>query len=136
MIMEPVYFNTGFIFRFGNDGIMNFGGEENGMIDIDVVTWLESDISIAQTSLNKMRIAQNLPNIAISSYDKTKSGTEKLLADLVVRGGVPNSYLLGCVICHQLQYKIPLEATFMTGQPNSSYNSDSDTYNNGYSYFE
>jgi hypothetical protein len=136
MIMEPVHFNTGFIFRFGNDGIMNFGGEEDGMIDIDVVTWKESDISIAQSSLNQLRIAQKLPNIDLSSYDKTRTGTEKLVTELVLLGGIPNSYLLGCAICHQLQYRIPLEATFMTGQPNSSYNSDSETYNNGYSYFE
>lgn len=132
MIMEPVYFNTGYIFRFGHDGIMNFGGEEDGMIDIDVVTWQESDIPTALSSLNQMCISQNLPNIDISIYDKTKSGTEKLVTELVVRGGIPNSYLLGCAICHQLQYRIPLEATFMTGQPNSSYNSDSDNYNNDY----
>jgi hypothetical protein len=118
-IMEPVYFNTKFLYRFGSDGIINFGGEEYGLFDIDTITWKNDDIPIANASLQQMRIDKNLPFVDISSYDKSKCGTEKLLAELVVRGGITNEYLMGCVICHQLQYKIPLEATFMTGEPNS-----------------
>ena len=130
-MMEPVHFDTDFIYRFGSDGVVNFGGEENGMIDIDTVTWKENDIYIANSSLNRMKLELNLPEVNLASYDKNKAGTEKLLTELVGKGGIPNKYLMGCVICHQLQYKVPLEATFMTGMPN-----DCDTCYDENPYFE
>ncbi len=133
--MEPVHFNTNFLYRFGLDGVVSFGGEEYGLFDTDTITWTENDIPIANAALKTMKEQLNLPEVNISSYDKSKSGTEKLLAELVVRGGVPNEYLMGCVICHQLQYKVPLEAFFMTGQP-SRYDSDSDTCNDENPYYE
>jgi hypothetical protein len=134
--MEPVYFNTRFIYRFGNDGIIDFGGEEDNIIDTCTITWKHKDISLANHSLQQMSIEYNIPLIDISSYDKNKTGTEKLLAELVVRGGIPNEYLMGCIICHQLQYKVPLEATFLSGQPNSEYNSDCDSCIDEIPYFE
>jgi hypothetical protein len=133
--MEPVHFNTNFFYRFGSDGVVSFGGEEDGLFDTDVVTWTENDIPIANAALKDMKERLNLPEVNIASYDKNKAGTEKLLAELVVRGGVPNEYLMGCVICHQLQYKVPLEAFFLTGQP-SRYDSDCDSCNDENPYYE
>jgi hypothetical protein len=125
--MEPVYFNTNFLYRFGSDGIINFGGEEYGLFDTDTITWTDNDIPIALEALKKMQEDLKLPAIDLTSYEKNKMGTEKLLAELVVKGGIPNEYLMGCIICHQLQYKIPLEAVFLTGEPND-YNSENDNY--------
>jgi hypothetical protein len=126
--MEPVHFNTNFLYRFGSDGIVSFGGEEYGLFDTDTITWKENDILIANTALNTMKECLNLPDINLASYEKNKSGTEKLLAELVMKGDIPNEYLMGSVICHQLQYQVPLEAVFMTGEPND-YNSDCGTCN-------
>lgn len=134
--MEPVYFNTRFIYRFGNDGIIDFGGEEDNIIDTCTVTWKHNDITVANYSLQQIKTEFNLPYVDISSYDKNKSGTEKLMAELLVRGDMPNEYLMGCIICHQLLYKVPLEATFLSGQPNSGYNSDSNASNDENSYFK
>jgi hypothetical protein len=133
--MEPVHFNTNFLYRFGSDGVISFGGEEYGLFDTDTITWKETDIPIANAALKAMKERFNLPEIDIASYEKNKSGTEKLLAELVVRGGIPNEYLMGCVICHQLQYKVPLEAVFLTGEP-SGYNSDCDTCTDENPYYE
>jgi hypothetical protein len=126
--MEPVHFNTNFLYRFGSDGIINFGGEEYALFDTDTITWTHNDIPIANTALIKMQVEQNLPFVDIGKYEKNKSGTERLLAELVVKGGIPNEYLLGCVICHQLQYRIPLEAIFLTGEPNDDYSEDNDNF--------
>ncbi len=127
--MEYLHFNTDVIYRFGSDGVIDFGGEEDGMIDIDTVTWNQDDIPVANNLLNKLREELNLPTIDITSYEKSKKGTEKLLADLLVKGGIPHRYLLGCIICHQLQYTIPLEVTFMTGEHYADCDCDCDCDN-------
>jgi hypothetical protein len=126
MIMEPVYFNTGFIFRFGNNDIIRFGGKEDNIIDTCTITWNKSDILIAGTTLKEIKDKFNLPNIDFSSYAKNKDGTNNLVANLLLFENIPNIYLLGCAICHQLQYRVPLEATFLSGQPNSECNSDNE----------
>ncbi len=131
-----MYFDTGFIYRFGCAGVIDFGGEEDSIIDTCTVTWKSSDIQTANTNLQKMKEERNLPDPNIASYDKSKQGTYSMLADLIAKGNIPNEYLLGSVICHQLQYKVPLESTFMTGQPNTSYNSDCDTCDDENPYYE
>jgi hypothetical protein len=133
--MEPVHFNTTFLYRFGSDGITSFGGEEYGLFDTDTITWTADDIPLANTTLQEMKEEGRLPDIDFNSYEKNKSGTEKLIVELVVKGGIPNEYLMGCAICHQLQYKVPLEAIFLTGEPND-YNSDCDTCNDDKEYFD
>jgi hypothetical protein len=135
---ESIYFNTGFVYRFGRTGIVSFGGEESALFEFDTVQWKKHDIPIVIQELEKMKLEQNLPNVEFSTYDKNKSGTAKMLTELVARGGVPNDYLLGCVIYHQLLYKVPLQADFLTGYRNDGYTSDccdsSDSCNSPFSY--
>lgn len=138
---ESIYFNTGFTYRFGRSGIVDFGGEESALFEFDTVTWKENDIPTALQELEKIRQERNLPSVDFSSYDKNKSGTTKMLAELIVKGQIPNQYLLGCVIYHQLMYKVPLRGDFLTGYHNHEYTSDcdcdsSDNCNSPFSYSE
>jgi hypothetical protein len=127
--MEPIYFNTKFIYRFSDDGIIDFGGKEENIIDVDTVTWNKKDILTANRTLQKMKEELNLPDPEFTRYSKDKDGTQNMLSNLITKGDIPNKYLLGCVICHQLQYRVPLEATFMSGKPNLDYHSESDDDN-------
>ena len=61
----------------------------------------------------------------IDSYEVNKQGTIKLVNDLIATNKYKLDFIMGCVICHQLKYRVPLVATFCTGQPNSDYYSDS-----------
>jgi hypothetical protein len=70
----------------------------------------------------------------IDSYEANKQGTVKLVNNLIELNKYKMDFIMGCVICHQLKYRVPLVATFLTGQPNSYYsdsscksNSDSDS---------
>lgn len=131
---EPIWFNTGFVYRFGTDGVIDFGGEEDGLIDVDTVTWTQDDIPIVWANLQKLKEDQNLPDVNFSSYNKNINGTHDMIADLLVKGNFPKEYLLGCTIWHQLQFKVPLEGTFTTGQTPSEYGSDLDSTNSKITY--
>ncbi len=128
-MIEPVHFNTNFIFRFGYNGISIFGGEEDSMIDIDTITWKEKHISFAFEAYKKMEKDLKMPEVNFNNFEKNKEGTYKLVNELSQINKIPKIYILGSVICHQLLYRVPLQATFLTGLPNdysgSEYN-DSD----------
>jgi hypothetical protein len=127
---EPVHFNTEFIYRFGTDGIVSFGGKEDAIIDIDEITWNKKDAIVASYNLRKMIVDLKLDDPQIDSYEANKQGTIKLVNDLIAQDKYEKAFIMGCVICHQLKYRVPLVATFCTGQPNSDYSSDtSDNYN-------
>jgi hypothetical protein len=123
--MNLVYFNTDFVYNLGSDGIITFGGEEDGLIDINTVTWKKKDISFAFSVLKKIQDKFGLQEIDLSIYKKSKEGTEILFKHLQEKV-IPKEYLVGFLICHQLLYQIPLQATYMTGMPNEQYGSDSD----------
>jgi hypothetical protein len=119
-IIEPTYFNTNVMFpyniyhiRMGPD--INFGGEEDAIIDVSTLTWTQTDVPNIYTNLLKF----NLPIPNFDTYAKTKNGTTSLMADLILKQ-YPVPYVLGCIIYHQLQYTDPLEANFSTGMPNPS----------------
>ena len=122
---EPVHFNTEFLYRFGTDGITDFGGKEDAIIDIDEITWNKKDILVANYNLKKMIETLNTENPNIDSYESNKQGTIQLVNNLIASRKYENRFIMGCIICHQLKYRIPLVATFSTGQPNSYYSSDS-----------
>jgi len=122
---EPVHFNTEFIYRFGTDGIISFGGKEDAIIDVDEITWNKKDAIIASYNLRKMIADLQLEDPQIDSYEVNKQGTIKLVNDLIATNKYKLDFIMGCVICHQLKYRVPLVATFCTGQPNSDYYSDS-----------
>jgi hypothetical protein len=112
---DPTYFNTDVVFPYNLyfiDG--DFGGEEDGMIDVSTITWNIKDFEKIYKTLKKLQKKFNLeyPNFFV--YEKNKEGTELLISDLILKK-VPNEYLLGCAIYHQLQYQDHLEATFSTG---------------------
>ena len=122
---EPVHFNTEFIYRFGTDGIISFGGKEDAIIDVDEITWNKKDTIIASFNLRKMIAELQLEDPQIDSYEVNKQGTIQLVNHLIGSNKYKLDFIMGCVICHQLKYRVPLVATFSTGQPNSDYDSDS-----------
>ena len=131
---EPVHFNTEFIYRFGTEGIVSFGGKEDAIIDVDEITWNKNDAIVASYNLRKMIADLKLDDPEIDSYEANKQGTVKLVNNLIALNKYKMDFIMGCVICHQLKYRVPLVATFLTGQPNSYYsdsfcksNSDSDS---------
>lgn len=124
-MLEPVHFNTEFIYRFGTEGIVSFGGKEDAIIDVDEITWNKKDAVIATYNLRKMITDLKLDDPEIDSYEPNKQGTIKLANYLVASNKYKMDFIMGCVICHQLKYKVPLVATFLTGQPNTNYHSDS-----------
>ncbi len=118
---ESIHFNTGFVYRFGTDGIVSFGGEEDALFEFSSVVWKESDIPIVFQELQKMILEKNLPAVQFDSYLKSKEGTARMLAELIVKDNIPNKYLMGCTIYHQLQYKSTLQADFLNGKPNDNH---------------
>lgn len=120
---EPVEFNTDFIYQYGSDFITSFGGEEDGMFDIDTITWNQSDIPEVLHNLAVFSQQNELPEIKFENYSKNKDGTYKLQSDLI-QSDMPKQYILGCLIYHQLQYTNELVATFLTGEPNMDYYSE------------
>jgi hypothetical protein len=123
---EPVHFNTEFLYRFGTDGITDFGGKENAIIDVDEITWNKKDVTIANYNLKKMIEASNIEDPKIDTYESNKQGTIRLVNDLIASGKYQNRFIMGCIICHQLKYRVPLVATFSTGEPNDDYYSDTE----------
>jgi hypothetical protein len=119
-INEPTYFNTNVMFPYNIYHIdEDFGGEEDGLIDVSTLTWTYKDIKNIYKSLENLQNKHNLYVVNFEFYEKNKKGTKKLISDLILKQ-VPVDYLLGCTLYHQLLYQDPLEATFSTGFPNSS----------------
>jgi hypothetical protein len=97
---------------------------------VDEFTWSKKDIAQANYNLKRMLEELKLPEPVLDSYESNRSGTQKLSNDLISGEKYPKQIIMGCLICHQLRYRIPLVATFLTGQPNSDYESESDiSYN-------
>lgn len=114
-IEEFTYFNTDVVFPYNIYHIHeDFGGEEDGIIDVSTLTWTFEDLESICKSLEKLQVNYNLHFIDFGTYEKNKEGTEKLISDLSLKQ-VPVDYLLGCALYHQLQYQDPLQATFSTG---------------------
>lgn len=121
--MESIIFNTGFIYQYGDNGIIDFGGEEDNIIDVCTITWNKKDIATAIVHIRRLEELMNLSEIDFTHYDNNVEGTNKLLNTLIQKG-ISKEYNMGCIIYHQLQYKVPLEATLMTGEPNLECYSD------------
>jgi hypothetical protein len=119
-----IHFNTGFVYRYSQTGIIKFGGEYGPVFEFNTIRWKNIDISLAYKELKKLQIEQQLPIVNFTSYLKNKEGTAKMLSDLLIKGVRLNEYLLGCVIYHQLTYKVPLRAYYLIDYINENYNSD------------
>ena len=125
---EPVHFNTEFLYRFGTDGITDFGGKEDAIIDVDEITWNKKDIAIANYNLRKMIETLQLDDPKIDSYPSNREGTIQLVNSLIGSTKYEMRFIMGCVICHQLTYRVPLVATISTGEPNDYYSESSSNY--------
>lgn len=123
---EPVHFNTDITYYLGTDGILSFGGKERGIIDISTITWKRKDIPTVLSSLASLRSKLKLYEVNLEKYEKNKKGTLELLSDLLLKN-LPRKYILGAIIAHQLQYQVPLKATFMTGYGSDASYSSCDT---------
>ena len=110
------FFNTGleYKFRFAQQDSMDmtlFGGKtfesEDNSGDL-IQKWTKDDISIIKENL----VDYGYNELDLSKYENNISGTYKLKLDLYDTMYEEYTYILGCIIYHQLQYTENLEVKF------------------------
>ncbi len=115
------FFNTGFEYKFTfavqpSEDILKFGGTPEFAYEGDHKhTWTIKDREPLLNRLRDLEISLGLPELHFEPYEKTLEGTQKLrhdLWDIVVGGELLPTYTLGCLIYHQLLYKLDLNCIY------------------------
>ena len=119
--MEPVYFNTEFVFTCHTWDLPQFDGEYEHIIDTASVKWTNQHIPIIQTYLRDMMLEYGYPEIDVSVFPLTIQGTRKLVDRLRLGhekyGDISCNYIFGYIVWHQLLYCNPLDCVYLTGVP-------------------
>jgi hypothetical protein len=109
-------FNTGFEYKFSFGGqssydIQEFGGEISG----EKVNGYDIDMEHKWTQEDKKNPSLELiaSEIDFNKYEKNLEGTQKLAWDLYVLS-LDHTYILGCLIYHQLLYTDVLTCSYET----------------------
>lgn len=117
LYVEPVYFNTKFIYDCYTWDLPDFGAESDSLIDILTVTWTRDNIPMIQTFLSEKRSIHGYPEIDVLGYPKNINGTREIVDFFESVDGVSTVYVAAYVIWHQLLYQDPLEAVYESGRP-------------------
>jgi hypothetical protein len=104
-----VWFDTGFWYNEGNHSIRDFGGEEEGIIDVGCVKW--GNPEEVQCKLE----AQGIRSDISKRFPHSLQGTESLYAFLKEQG-YPKKDMFGILVWHQLGYNAPLMGCWESGQ--------------------
>lgn len=112
------YFNTDFEYKFWfgiqpSSDVLKFGGIAN--FTNDTHSWSEKDKKQIYNILQDMVDAYDLPVIQFDMYDISLEGTCELYSYLHYNSGNPNqlaTYILGCIIYHQLLYEPNLTCSY------------------------
>ena len=113
-----VFFNTGFEYKFvfgeqSSADIMLFGGEYMSFPDhCHQMIWeVPFDFQMCVAALYGLEMRHGYPPFDLSGYPKTLAGTERVRAEMREKGTFTDTYLLGLLIYHQLQYM-----SYLTGR--------------------
>lgn len=117
LYVEPVYFNTDFVYNCYTWDLPHFGAESEHMIDTVSVIWTRDNIPMIQTFLADDRSKHGYPEIDVLVYPKNINGTKSIVDFFESVGCVSTVYIAAYVIWHQLLYEDPLEAVYESGRP-------------------
>jgi hypothetical protein len=113
------FFNTGFEYKFAfgtqsSAELMLFGGEYVSFPDhCHQMIWeAPFDLYTCRNILDEMEKERGYPPFDLSDYSRTLAGTERVHAELREKGGFTDTYILGLLIYHQLQYMPYLTGRF------------------------
>jgi hypothetical protein len=115
------FFNTGFEYKFAfgiqeSSDILKFGGTPTFAYEgSHKHDWTIVDRKRIENTLHDLEDTLGLSRMNFESYEKTYEGTYALLNHL--RGIEANdplfyTYILGCLLYHQLLYKLTLSCTY------------------------
>ncbi len=112
------FFNTGFEYKFAfgsqsSAELMLFGGEYMSFPDhCHQMIWeAPFDLYTCRDMLRKLEMSHGYSPFDLSSYPKTLAGTERVRAEMREKG-LTDTYILGLLIYHQLQYMPYLTGRF------------------------
>ena len=114
------FFSTGLEYKFVfakqcSSDMMKFGGKPNNGRDEDesMNSWTKEDIPEIKQKLNEFEEAYALEKLdtIISKYENNLRGTYDLKNYLFDKTNI-YTYILGCIIYHQLQYVDVLEVNY------------------------
>lgn len=116
------FFNTGFqySFTFGiqeSSDILKFGGTPEFAYEGNHKhSWCIVDRKLILDKLRDIENALRLPKMNLDIYEKSLDGTSTLRYDLwnnvLSENNLFLTYTLGCIIYHQLLYKLDLNCTY------------------------
>ncbi len=116
------FFNTGFEYKFTfgvqpSEDVLKFGGTpEFAYEGGHKHSWSIVDRKPILNRLRDIEISLGLPDLNFEPYEKTLEGTSKLRHDLwdivVSNTELMATYRLGCLIYHQLLYKLDLNCSY------------------------
>jgi len=116
------FFNTGFEYKFTfamqpSEDILKFGGTPTFVYEGDNEhKWTIVDRPRILDRLRDIEISLGLPALDFEPYEKTIEGTCKLkhkLWDIMTSNAeLLATYRLGCILYHQLLYKLDLSCTY------------------------
>jgi hypothetical protein len=109
-----VWFDTGFWYNEGNRNILDFGGEEEGIIDVGCVKWC------SRKEVQDILESHGIGTDALPTFPHSLQGTEALYASLKQQG-YPMKHVFGILVWHQLAYQAPLLGCWESGQCGSSH---------------
>ena len=116
------FFNTGFEYKFAfavqpSEDILKFGGTPTFVYEGDHNhDWSIVDRKPILNKLREMENALHLSSVNFDLFEKTIHGTSQLRHELFGRQTenpqVQATYTLGCIVYHQLLYKLDLSCTY------------------------
>jgi hypothetical protein len=116
------FFNTGFEYKFvfsvqPSEDILKFGGTPKFVYEGDNEhKWTIVDRPRILDRIRDIEITLGLPSYDFEPYEKTLDGTYKLRHDLwdisVSDMELFATYVLGCILYHQLLYELELSCTY------------------------
>lgn len=116
------FFNTGFEYKFAfalqpSEDILKFGGTPTFVYEGDHKhDWTIVDRKNILNKVRDMEDALHISSLNFDLYEKTIHGTSQLRHDLFGLGTenekLTATYTLGCILYHQLLYKLDLSCTY------------------------
>jgi hypothetical protein len=116
------FFNTGFEYKFTfatqpSEDMLKFGGTPKFVYEGDHEhKWTIVDRPRILDRIRDIEITLGLPPLDFDPYEKSLEGTSNLRHDLwdirTSNAELFTTYILGCILYHQLLYKLDLTCTY------------------------